>query len=160
MPAETFASIYDLQTAVESASYEIFKDRGYTNVYTSRGEEVLLTPRIEAVYRQGSPTGRMSVLPDGLVALSAWDGQLTLTVVTDRVNTNTSHPTYMGAVISILRHQNIFNSGSILPYHTCQDLVLNSLSPTLNADDGTDMSAIVFNMKLAVKPDAWPTGST
>jgi len=158
MRATTYSEIFDFQTAIESGSYQLLSGLGFSNVYTSRGTDVMTTPRVEVTFTLGSPTGRMTVAPDGLPLYSAFSGRITVTVITSR-ELNQSHASYQSQVLALFRHQNIFNSGSLLNFHECQDLVLAGVSPTIDSDSGLDMSAIAYSAKFAVLPNAWPTGS-
>lgn len=150
----TWSQLFDIQTAVESATQTLLTGSGYT-IYTSRGDAVMTAPRYEVVFRLGQPTGRLDYGTDGVVVNSAYGGQLTITIVTPRKTDAGRHELMKEYVLSTLRNSNIYNSGSVMSYHEVHDSVLNGVSPTVD-ENGEDISAIQYNLKVNMKKSSLP----
>ena len=112
----------------------------------------------------GPATGRRFALPGAIRSPSqtlpdAWNGQLVLTTITNRLSTNPPNAQRHGELVGKSRFvmlQAIGGLNAQLEWLTIQRIDDAGVIPTVNANSDLDMSPAVFPIQFAIRPEAWP----
>lgn len=161
----TLDQIYDIETALEAAFKTLFEEELFTTYVTNDAAEFQKSrPRVEIMFALGSETGHNSThstyyRPD------AFNGSLVVAVVTpaDDTNGTAQHAQYRARVRNLMaKCRTRFKSDAdgddaLLPYHTVQDVVESGTAPAYAPEDGVYISRGNYELKLNIRPDAWPT---
>jgi len=156
MPATNTYELYKFETYVMSGSKSILLGEGISCSYAQQDNSNLPSPRVEVQTVFGSPTGHVRF--SGSKAMyDSWNAQLNVVVVTDRTNNPTAHYDLTSKVIALLSDTDKWNSGSVLPYHCVPRADYNGSTPSIEADDNKDLSALSFVLSVWIRPTEWPS---
>jgi hypothetical protein len=153
MPAQFNYQLFQFADTVLSASQQVLSGSGISSVHIQRAGDNEITPRVELNATLGNafhykPTGSN-------IICDAYNGQLHALVVTDRAWNDLSHSAYIGKVYDTLCDVNAFNN--VLSYHRVSYMQPSSFSPQITDKMNYDLSVIVIDYKIWIKPEAWPT---
>lgn len=170
MQAETFNQVYDYETAIESAIEDLFLLEGFAAdaVWTPASNPELQKnrPRIEIYCASGQETGHMHSDADGTIRPDTFSGNLALRIVSNSLAesaTTQEHATYRAAVRNVMAKSrrllvaNAAAADDILPYHSILDVVEAGTSASYQSEDGYYESTISYNIKINIRPAAWPS---
>jgi hypothetical protein len=160
MPAPDFPTIYQIEEAVEDAAKSILETAGL-DVFTTRSEEDITTPRCAIQFSLGNETGRHYIDSAGVVRPAQWRGVFRVQVVTNRTtegnNSTTNHQTYKGIVRNEIAQWNTKFTETLLPYHVVADIEHSGSTPSIRTEDDQDVTEISLTMTVSVRATAWPT---
>jgi hypothetical protein len=155
----TREQIYDIETPILNTAALILSGSGIASTPLDMEGENLVTPRVELQYSVGSPTGHACLSGSGAsraAELDAWNCQLRAIVVTDRAWSSGSHQRFVAKCRSLLGDYRKFNeqTGSMQFHHIVKS---NNVGAQLNLDGdlGYDLTALVFDQVVYVKPNSW-----
>lgn len=152
----TLDTIYDFQSPVEAATYDILKYYGLTNIWTSRTTGSKDTVPYTAVEAGNfSPTPHVH-LSGSYFFNDIFNGQLEVTVITERTLTPTSHSVNTAKVTNVLMQNNLYNTQSAMPNHYMIRSTLAGIQNNVVEDRVLDETRITFNLVVAVRPEVWP----
>lgn len=148
--------LYNIQPKIEAACvYILSASAGITNVFTSRDEDNLTTPRVEVSYTNNDPNGHVYVSASKEYFYDEFNGQLNALIVTDRAWNESSHSYFVCKVTDILWRNNLFNTASLLPNHYVMRTRLGSTQTSIDGENNLDISIIPFNLTVAIRPESW-----
>lgn len=155
----TRQQIYNQEYYVLNAAESILNKNGITTTMLDMDGEDTRTPRVELKYSLGSPTGHAQLSGSGpgrAAELDAWNAQLTALVVTDRAWNSGSHREYVAKCRSLLGdYRNFNNETGSMPYHHIVKSNNVNTQLTIDGKINEDLTALVFEQILYVKPNAW-----
>lgn len=171
MPAPDLETIFDVENAIETACKTVIQSLG-ARAFTQRECEDLPQERVDIQLQLGAPTGhRGNMMPGqspGQHVRDAWNGLLTFNLFTPRTESNgngNSEPVDKarhGRLRAKVRIATEYFSDrfteELLPYHVLVSIAQAGTDPQVNVDDDLDVSALQFNVVIAVRPGAWPVG--
>jgi len=160
-PSDTLIAIYDFESALEAAAKDVLVallgEESAVNIHTSRSATDLKTPFITLVAEMGTTGGERESyhrMTDGGLWWDIIEGKLQVGVATRRRENNADHRIARSVIRLGFRHPHTLNEH--LAYHQCLRLAHES-SPQEQIQDGkVDASAITYDVKMRVKPSAWP----
>jgi len=158
MAASELADIYNFEDAIESAFATALEDEGLT-VFTQRSTSELTTPRVELRCELGGTTDQFAADADGVLQLSTWAFTLRATVVTNRLENNSSHATDRARLRSLLVAFSTWTAvNAALDYIVVSRNTIEELATqyNVNTEEDQDASALSFNGLLRIRDDAWP----
>lgn len=175
MQAETTIQIYDFENAIEAAFQKLLEAEGLSAFVSLDVDEVVEPeegeplddkhqrprPRVELYFATGQETGHYH--PSHFRA-DAFTGNLMLRIVGSPKTTTREHSDYRAKVRDVMAgSRDEFKSDSdnndanaLLPYHSVMDVVESGTNPNYQDDDGSIESAITYQIKFNIRPDAWP----
>lgn len=165
MPAETFDIVYDIESAVEAAFKLLFAEDGLT-AYTINqlGETQKERPRVELMYANGAETGHTPAI-EPHHRQDTFLGSMVVAVVTNSKDESigiAEHAQFRGRVRNIMAKSRTQlktdreGTDTILPHHCILDVVESGTSPAYSPEDGHLVSRISYELKVNIRPDAWP----
>ncbi len=176
MSAPDLKSCYNYQTPLEKAHAYLFAAAGIV-VYapanaafvddTWREANPTLAPYIfsnEVEFYKHRPRTQLRVTTGAATMhlttntnprrLDAFVGTLLINVIT--TDNIILHREYLATVRGIMGG-NI--DASIVPYHTLSKCMEAGLSEEIKTDEGLMVTAIIYDLHIAILPDAWPSGT-
>jgi hypothetical protein len=164
MPAANFTEIYDFETAIESAfetlCNEAFIDTSSSNTKKDFSDKI---PRVEFVLQLGGEAGHNSTTTPHHRA-DTFTASLTGALITlpqqDDTATRSQHAEYRATIRNIMakaRRELSDNRADLLPYHNILDIVSSGSSAQYQSEEGHWMTRMNYEIKFAVRPDAWPS---
>ena len=168
MPAETFDIVYDIESAVEAAFKLLFAEDGIT-AYTINqlGETQKERPRVELMYSHGGEAGHNSTASE-YYRPDTFMGSITVAIVTNSKDESigiAEHAQFRGRVRNVMAKsrtrlkadRDASDVDALLPYHCVLDVVESGTAPAYQPEDGHLVSRISYELKVNIRPDAWPT---
>lgn len=155
----TREQIYDIETPLLQTAALILSGSGIASTPLDMDGENLVSPRVEIKYSVGSPTGHAYMSGSGAgraAELDAWNCQLTAVVVTDRAWSSGSHNSFVAKCRSLLGDYRRFNeqTGSLRYHHVVKSNNINA-QISMDGELGYDLTALVFDQVVYVKPSSW-----
>lgn len=154
MPAPNIETLYKFESYIMAAAETVLNNAGVSSSYVQRDDAELTTPRVELQFALGAANGHV-YLSGSKAYQDGFEGNLSALVVTDRFNNSSFHNEFSSKVSALLSDPSNFNSGSNLPYHSVVRSDLVSVSPTINTEDGQDVSGLSFVLSIWIKPTSW-----
>ena len=167
MSGET--NLYDFEAQIEDAVAAVLSASDM-QVVTPRtaGKFQKARPRIEVLFQTGHAKQSYHVI-NGANRNASWAGSLTLTIVTQPGDPDTSgnpdssevHRQYRARLRNLMATSVVTLNGSdasnnrYLPYHQIQNVVENGTTPKYATDKGYEMSTITFAVDFGIHKDAW-----
>jgi hypothetical protein len=168
MPADNFDLIYDFETAIEAAFKLVFAEDELT-AYTINelGETQKERPRVELFYANGAEAGHNSTASE-YYRPDTFSGSLTVAVITNSKDESigiAEHAQFRGRVRNIMAKcrtrfkadRDAADVDALLPFHCVLDVVGSGTSPAYSPDEGHLVSRLNYEIKINIRPDAWPT---
>jgi len=166
MPADSLDQIYDFETAIEAAFKAFFVSQEIAAYVTNDiGETQKERPRVELMYANGSELGHNSTAstyyrPD------TFSGSLNVAVVTnakDETAGTAEHAQFRARVRNVMAQSRTAlkadrdGDNTALPYHCVLDVMESGTSPAYSPEDGHFVSRLSYELKINIRPEAWPT---
>lgn len=166
MPADNFDLIYDFETAIEAGFKSFFTSQDIAAYVTNdAGETQKPRPRVEIMYANGAEAGHNSTAstyyrPD------TFTGSLTVAVVTNAKDESigtAEHALFRARVRNAMAKSRSLlkadadGANTLLPYHCVLDVVESGTAPAYAPEDGHFVSRLNYELKINIRPDAWPT---
>lgn len=160
-PAPDYETIFDVETAVESACATVLAAVPYslTNVYTTRSAAIRAYPHAEVKFTLGAEQGHRGVLADGVTRLAdAWHGSLILTAASTRSTVGGIAPGVLRARLRLsMQYFKAQFTPDVLLYHSLTSIVHQASDQGYDSQHDTDWTQITFAVVVSVRPLAWPT---
>lgn len=148
-------TLLDIETPVLNACKDVLTNNNITTCFLNRDTGSLSTPRVELQYVVGQPIGSYYI-SSSVAEYNAWNCQLTALVVTDRATNPTSHSRYVATVRNLLGdYRNINNQTTSMPHHMIVKSNNVNTQVTIEGNLDLDLSAVVFDQVVYIRPDAW-----
>ncbi len=152
----TLIDIFAYERAVENAVREMLRTAGLRAFVEFDDEQKDPTPYVEIQLNSVTPYGLHRVLYQGATLRDAWEGTLTIRVVTARGKNSDKQYEMLGrSRIEMLLFRDRFTDG-LLPYHHVDDLKETGLSRGNDSVNSLDWSELSYRIIFSVRPLAWP----
>ena len=157
MSAPDFKTVYQFETAIETAVKNLLAANGLASVQ-QRGAANLTTPRAAVLLQVGRANGQMFKAPGWNNTRPAqWNGSLQISIATNRTRNDSSHDVYRGTIRDLLYNWRTNFTAANLPYHQFVDCFESGTTAATDAGNNEDVSSILFEITFGIRPDAWPT---
>lgn len=167
MPAPDFATVYDLETQIESAVVSAITSflhaDGINNVHVSRSQDadIAQTPRVEVMLFPGNALEQRTAIGQAnpKQVPTAFQGSLTVRVVTCReIETDDAelHGTIRGWCRYVLSAGARGFNTTILPYIQILEMLPSGASPQIYDEKQQDITELNYNVWFAIRNEAWP----
>ena len=154
MPAPDYATLYNVEDAIESAVKALFTAATLTPCFIQRESVNLPASRIQI---------QCLVSANFEHRQNAWSGALLIGNMTDRSkDAATVHGWRRGQIRNILCRVPIGDdyhpdfSPDVLPYHVINLLEISGTEPQVNVDEDADFSVLSFALVISIRPGAFP----
>jgi hypothetical protein len=150
--------LYNLEYYVEKgASYVLSASAGITNVVSgSTDAEDRMTPLVALKYINGGSTDRRQNSYD---YYDGWEGTLAFLIVTNRDINSAKDNEYLSKIRYYFSNPYWMNSGSVLPYHSVDNLKEEGTVKGLSNDENLDDTTVTFKCNVYIRPEAWASAS-
>ncbi len=156
-------ALFSIESDLEPAFQTLLHDRLLIgNVYRSRERTEAATPRVGLKVAVGSiPKDKAHVHPfnDGVQwAFDVWTGtRLILEVTTQRETNGNQHAVLLGKIRAGLQMYRLVETWQQCgaQYHTFEDIREAGSTDSVNSDDNTDTTTIVFDLVNSIRTDVW-----
>ncbi len=157
MRAPDYETIFDVETAVETAFQTVLQSVWDIPTYRQTSDVKLPIPRVDVQLQLGADHGHFGRTSDGQLIRDAWHGTLLLDIVTKR---RRGVANLHGRSRARVRHAVQYSSGrfgtDVLPYHVLTSILDAGSDPTVDTGDDCDVSTLTFSVVISVRPGAWP----
>lgn len=161
MPSPTDIALMDFEGNIEKAFASQFEALGQSSPALQMDDAQLKTPRYvfqfssQGVY--GGDESRDAIDNNGVQRQQMFRGQLTVVILTDRVdNTDGTHSTLRANIRSILHRWRITLTREFFPYYDIGNMVEAGMNPSVENQQNLDVSTLRFNLVFSIRADAWP----
>lgn len=166
MPAPDYATLYDFETQMEGAwqsvLLEFLAPLGITQVFVTRDDAVLDTPRVEVEFHVGNALNQRKAFPGPPYREipNAFNAALVVRVVTTRALAE--NKVQHGPLRGLLRYNlsasaNRIKAQTNLPYLQILEMLPASSVPRIIDEKEQDISEMQYSMQFAINNNAWPT---
>lgn len=159
MSAPDFETLYQIEDAVEAAVRAVLEPEGISTLI-QRDDAIAATPYVEVQFVLGAGTQHFKEI-EGVKRNDGWNGQLRTRLITERT-ADAAKPSeqkhrHLRSLIRKLLYAHPFNRDN-LPYYVIPNGMLYEVSnsPAVQVGDDLDVSDMLWNMPVYVRPDAWP----
>jgi len=153
MPAPDYATLYNVEDAIEEACRAIIVANGFPHCYIQRDLRDVFDTRVEIQLQISGAQGDRD---------DAWTGQLIFDIFSDR---SADAPRRNGLMRGMIRGLfSRFHPGKphpvftadVLPYHVVNRLVLSNTDPQASFPGDCDNSALYYEAVISVRPGQHP----
>jgi len=161
MPAPDFGTLYDLETAFETAAKTVLADFGIA-AFTQMEVENLPASRVDVQCHIGDLTGHKSQVTPGQFAFDAWNGSLSFMITTPRRVPSDpeydaqAHGKMRGRVRQAIQYFSNRFTAEVLPYHVLVSIRESGTDPSVLINDDSDLSTLSCACVFAIRTGAWP----
>lgn len=151
----TIAQLYQLEDAIESAAKSILTaSPPGLNAYRSRDSAEVSTPYVSLTFSGIASAGSMHMI--GNVGYpSDFDGTLTATVVSHRIDNAGQHAGIVGTVRQYLYDLTKWTD-ALTPNHKVWLVMESGGAQVVSEDDRFDETQIAFRVKFLIRETSWP----
>lgn len=154
--AANLSTLYQFEKNIETGVNAILAARGLTAV-RQRATGTLSTPRVETKLTiSGNKTDHVGTLKNGQRRWDTWTGELHFKIVTNRINSESSHASYCGTVREVMHSIDNLNLPDWpLTYYGVLQTLEGSGDPSVEAGENQDITEIRFGLTWNVLKEAW-----
>lgn len=150
--------IYDFEGSFERPIRDLFASAGITAVtrYEAATELQKVRPRVEILFVTGTEAETFHII-DGIRRNCAWNGTLTIAVITDHDERKETHAAFRSQVryiCSRIRHT-LFDDNA-MPFHAVNRFVGQQSTYTFDAENGVSTTTIPFAVHFNIRNSVWP----
>ena len=154
MAAPDLDTLFDFETQIETAIDTVLTTAGLTAT-KQRDTSDLASPFVAVQFVQGETLGNLYIHTDSVKREDRWNGEIILTITTQRQKNNSSHATYRKAIRKEFANwQNQINAQ--LTYLILLDCKTMGSTPEIAVDENHDQSVMRYGTPFAIRSSAWP----
>lgn len=156
MPAASIQALYDFEAEIETAIKTACTAASVTAVIQRETGDVA-TPYVAIQFVQGAGMGHLHK-HDSVWREDKWEGEVQITIRTERSQNNATHATYRKAIRKVMSEWQVATTGinALLTYLRLLDCKTAGNSPEINTEENIDESTMRYSTPFEIKSSAWP----
>jgi hypothetical protein len=155
MPAPSLELLFAYEHAIESAWQTVLREAGIL-AFIEASDLEKTTPFVDVQLRDSLPQGQQFIYQNAVVYYNAWQGTLSLRIVTQRGKNSDLQAQLIGKTRIEAQSFPVRFTTENLPYHEIQNLREIGIERGIITEQRLDWAELQFKIFFGIRNDAWP----